>query len=574
MIGLDVALINSKKAIEDIGKCKNNMVSDGAGIRKEIMELANRLKNNDEDIYILPCNEFRDGFIPNSSVTSNEGVLLHTFAMQPRDSAFDDPSHTYPASLGHKNKTNMINEKSHINSINRLEDYNSPIKVFSKVHQTCISVVLLLGFISMDQIEKRSYTLFAGGNSKYGAMYGQSCNFEDIKDKLISCKGCERKLQKGVNNINCAKCYNWEINNSKYSKKVVDSIGGYRKKPFQLTMKMQEEESRKIFNLIVQGKLSVSLAKAQLQSICLPSEAITAIIDSAILKHAKETNTLDMHDLNGFHHLIDRSNINGIDFPDFAIYQRKNLTYDKLSGSPMHVLYLGKNLMIEHLTYIYLREIIGIIKSKISLLLKTAKLFNVHSLVLKDISSALFDCSNSGIDILPNELLKGDKYTSGWLATDFNKLCKFWCYVWRNMDYYLDQQFNNKTMDLSKYTSKMCSIYLKLCNQHIPSTLTEKRKAVHEHKQSMINKSRELKEFKVEPLVRTTYALIAQIMTSNEDNIGNLNIHYKQYMNELNRVDQTLKKFRMILIRNLSGLVNIIMQMCRFCSKTINAEVT
>ena len=174
-------------------------------------------------------------------------------------------------------------------------------------------------------------------------------------------------------------------------------------------------------------------------------------------------------------------------------------------------------------------------------MLKTAKLFNVHSLVLKDISSTLFDCSNSGIDILPNELLKGDKYTSGWLATDFNKLCKFWCYVWRNMDYYLDQQFNNKTMDTSKHTSKMCTMYLKLYNQHIPSTLPKKKKAVHEHKQSMINKSSELKEFKVEPLVRTTYALIAQIMTSNEDNIGNLNIHYKQHMNELNRVDQTLK---------------------------------
>ena len=81
MIGLDVALINSKKAIEDIGKCRNNMVSDGAGIRKEIMELANRLKNNDEDIYTLPYNEFRDGFTPNSSVASNEGVLLHTFTM-------------------------------------------------------------------------------------------------------------------------------------------------------------------------------------------------------------------------------------------------------------------------------------------------------------------------------------------------------------------------------------------------------------------------------------------------------------------------------------------------------------
>ena len=141
------------------------------------------------------------------------------------------------------------------------------------------------------------------------------------------------------------------------------------------------------------------------------------------------------------------------------------------------------------MTSIYLQQLIGIIKSKISLLLKAAKLFNVCRLVLKDISSTLFDCSNSGIDMLPNELLKGDKYASGWLATDFNKVCKLWCYIWRNMDYWIEQQFSNKTMDTSKYTSKMRAIYLKLCNQSIPSTFPKKKKAVYEHKQSMLTKS-------------------------------------------------------------------------------------
>lgn len=60
--------------------------------------------------------------------------------------------------------------------------------------------------------------------------------------------------------------------------------------------------------------------------------------------HAIKTGTLDMHDLNVFHHLIDRKNLHGLSYPDFAIYRRNNLTYEKLSCSPMHIIYLGKRI--------------------------------------------------------------------------------------------------------------------------------------------------------------------------------------------------------------------------------------
>lgn len=42
----------------------------------------------------------------------------------------------------------------------------------------------------------------------------------------------------------------------------------------------------------------------------------------------------------------------------------------------------------------------------------------------------------------------------------------------------------------------------------------------------MIAKSRKIKEVKVEPIVRTLHALAAQLMTSNEKSIGDLEIYY------------------------------------------------
>lgn len=146
----------------------------------------------------------------------------------------------------------------------------------------------------------------------------------------------------GMNNKTCNKCWNWEILRAECTKEVIDSIGRYYNKPFKLSMKMQKQKSQEICNLIVDGKINISIGKARLKVLCLSEEAIKLIIDSAIVRHAIQTSTLEMHDLNRFHHLIDRSNINGVGHPDFAICRRKNLTHEKLSGSPMHILNFGK----------------------------------------------------------------------------------------------------------------------------------------------------------------------------------------------------------------------------------------
>ena len=236
----------------------------------------------------------------------------------------------------------MVAEITYINDINNREDPTRPFKVYSKKHDSFVNVVLFLEFISMDQIEKRSYTLFAGGNSKFGATCAWSCCYDDIADRLVPCKRCNDKSLKGEDNKTCSKCWNWNISRAKYSKELVSSVGGFVTKPFKMTLKMQKVKSEEIFQAIVDGKLGVTMAKAQLKTMCLPGDASKLIVDTAIMLHAIKTGTFNMHDLSGFHPLIDRKNLCELRFPDFAIYRRKNLTYEKLSCSPMHILDLGK----------------------------------------------------------------------------------------------------------------------------------------------------------------------------------------------------------------------------------------
>ena len=69
---------------------------------------------------------------------------------------------------------------------------------------------------------------------------------------------------------------------------------------------------------------------------------MSLMIDLAVMRYALKTDTRDMRDLNGFHKLINCSNLNGVAFTDFAMCRRENSTYKKLSESLMHNLHLGK----------------------------------------------------------------------------------------------------------------------------------------------------------------------------------------------------------------------------------------
>ena len=133
----------------------------------------------------------------------NEGILLHTLSLQQNDSRIDSSLCTYPAGLGHKIKLSIIEEITHINSLNDAECHSKEKKHYSKNKGKHIKVVFMCSNVSLDQIEKRSYTLNAGGNSVYGARHGYSSNYKDIANKLCSCESCKEKLSQGIDFDHC-----------------------------------------------------------------------------------------------------------------------------------------------------------------------------------------------------------------------------------------------------------------------------------------------------------------------------------------------------------------------------------
>ena len=79
-------------------------------------------------------------------------------------------------------------------------------------------VVLHMQFISMDQIEKQSFALFSGGNSKFSAYYGHSYCFDDISDRFIPHRTYNNESLKGEDSNKCSECWNFNINRAKYSR--------------------------------------------------------------------------------------------------------------------------------------------------------------------------------------------------------------------------------------------------------------------------------------------------------------------------------------------------------------------
>ena len=183
----------------------------------------------------------------------------------------------------------------------------------------------------------------------------------------------------------------------------------------------------------------------------------------------------------------------------------------------------------------------GIFKSLISFLFKLSQLLSMHAVVEQDVSTTLFQISTSGIDFLPNELLKGDR-TTGWIGSDFIRIAKVWLYVWRDYGTRLKNKLYDPDISAKKYSSKMCIAYLKLHNIDVPDKIADKRKAVTKHQQSMKCKSSKIKEMKINPIIISSYELAAQLMGSKQKNTEHVKMHYKQYLIELHEIDKIAKQ--------------------------------
>ena len=71
-------------------------------------------------------------------------------------------------------------------------------------------------------------------------------------------------------------------------------------------------------------------------------------------------------------------------------------------------------------------------------------------------------------------MMKEDKIT-GWLATCCMKVMKVWTCSFRDCGFIIERKHDNASVEPKKHTTKMCSAYLKLCNEKNPSSIAEKR---------------------------------------------------------------------------------------------------
>ena len=145
----------------------------------------------------------------------------------------------------------------------------------------------------------------------------------------------------------------------------------------------------------------------------------------------------------------------------------------------------------------------------------------------------------AGIDFGPNVVLKDEK-TSGWIASDYLRLCKVMPWVFKDMDYIFNLMFI-KNDNPNTCTAKMCKNYLLLQNQDVPSTLKDKRAAVKKHKDLLKEDAEKLKKVMVKPLLWSLHEMISNIMGSDGSNVMKLQMHIKQHMNEFHKMDQLLK---------------------------------
>ena len=107
------------------------------------------------------------------------------------------------------------------------------------------------------------------------------------------------------------------------------------------------------------------------------------------------------------------------------------------------------------------------------------------------------------------------------------KEMKVWLWLFRYYGLIIESKYDNASVEHTKYTAKMCSAYLKSHNENIPASIAEKSEAVSKHKNSMTMNSKNVRKVKVDPVIRSSHTMNAQLMTSNENNVDNFKTHMK-----------------------------------------------
>lgn len=137
--------------------------------------------------------------------------------------------------------------------------------------------------------------------------------------------------------------------------------------------------------------------------------------------------------------------------------------------------------------------------------------------------------------------------TTGWLTKKHMKVMKVWLWLFENYWSIIETKHDDASIDTAKHTAKMCSAYLKLHKENIPTSIGDKCEAVNKHKISITINSKNERKFKVEPIIRSSHKMIAQLLTSNEKKCGQLQNTHKatpKWIKCHGQVDQEHRKWK------------------------------
>ena len=160
---------------------------------QQLMKDAKKLYNNEEDIMVLFGIEFNDDFDPLNNKNNKGSVFFKSLTISPKHNQVESFQNTFAIGIGQKGDHDEL-ENLYTSDLNKLKNPDEINTFFHLGLRKYVRVHLSVCALNLDQIARRPFTCFIGGNSKFGALYGHSINFKNICNSLLSYNNCFKQL--------------------------------------------------------------------------------------------------------------------------------------------------------------------------------------------------------------------------------------------------------------------------------------------------------------------------------------------------------------------------------------------
>ena len=150
--------------------------------------------------------EFVDDFDPFNVKRSKTSACLKTLSINPHVQKSSSMT-TVPIAIGRKGKHEEV-EKLHVDDLSNSCDPKEISMFCWGRASTCARAHAEAILLNLDQIGRRPFANFSGGNSSHGALCGHSVRLKEVKSKLVSCSHCFHAMLLD-HTRECEVCANW-----------------------------------------------------------------------------------------------------------------------------------------------------------------------------------------------------------------------------------------------------------------------------------------------------------------------------------------------------------------------------